>query len=106
VPVGADDKLAKVTIYAVFIGGACKKQRLGRQSHNTNFMDTNTLVAGKQPGKYSAKISIGKDGFFTISQEPPGSGEFVLHFSSAASFAEDVLTAAKQAEAAYKSQAK
>jgi hypothetical protein len=69
-------------------------------------MNTNIPVAGKTLGKYSAKISIGRDGFFTISQESPGLGEFVLHFSSAKSFADDVLLAAKQAEAAYKLQAK
>ncbi len=63
-------------------------------------MNINAPVSGNTLGKYSAKISIGKDGFFSISQEPLGSGEIVLHFSSAKSFAEDVLLAAKQAEAA------
>ena len=63
-------------------------------------------VHGKTLGKYSAKITIGKDGLFTIAQESPGSGEIVLHFTSAKSFAEDILLAAKQAEAAYKLQTK
>jgi len=63
-------------------------------------------VRGKTLGKYSAKVSIGKDGFFTIAQESPGSGKIVLHFSSAKSFAESVLHAGQQAEAAYKLQTK
>jgi hypothetical protein len=72
----------------------------------TNFMSTDMPVVGKTIGKYSAKVSIGKDGLFTISQESPGSGEFILHFFSAKSFADSVLLAAKQAEAAYKLQTK
>jgi hypothetical protein len=63
-------------------------------------------VHGKTTGKYSCKITIGKGGHFTIAQESPGSGEIVLHFSSAKSFAEDILRAAEQAEASYKMEAK
>jgi hypothetical protein len=69
-------------------------------------MSTIIPVRGKTLGKYSAKVSIGKNGFFTVAQEPPGSGKIVLHFSSAKSFADSVLLAGRQAEAAYKSQIK
>lgn len=63
-------------------------------------------VRGTTLGEYSAKIEIGEGGFFTISQESPGVGKVVIHYSSAVSFVEDVLRAAKQAEAAYKLQVK
>ena len=75
------------------------------RSHST-FMSTNVPVHGKTLGKYSAKVSISNDGFFTIAQEPPGSGKIVLHFSSAKGFADSVLLAGQQAEAAHKLQAK
>ncbi len=67
---------------------------------------TNIPVLGKTLGKYSTKITIGRDGFFTVAQESPGSGEMVFHFSSAKSVADTILQAAEQAEAAYKLQAK
>jgi hypothetical protein len=53
VPVGADDKLAKVTIYAVFVGCARKKQRLGRKGHNTYFMNNNIPLV---PSKWQTSV--------------------------------------------------
>jgi hypothetical protein len=69
-------------------------------------MNTIVPVRGETLGKFSVKVSIAKDGFFAITQDSPGSGEIVLHFASAKSFAESVILAGQQAEAAYKLQAK
>ena len=62
-------------------------------------------VSGTIFGGHSIKFETVVNGFLMISQESPGEGKILLHYSAAKSFAKDVLFAAKEAEAAYKIQA-